>query len=119
METVSLHLRGKTSIIDLMFAVIKISGKQYKVSPSDIIEVDRIIGDEGAEVTFSDVLLKDEDGNVTLGHPVIAGSKVTAKIMKQFRGEKINVRRYKSKVRYRKSMGFRPSLTQLQIQNIA
>ena len=102
-----------------MFAVIKVSGKQYKVAPNDLIEVDRLTNDEGSEVVFTDVLLKDDNGTVTIGHPTIAGAKVTAKVMKQFRGEKINVRRYKSKVRYRKSTGFRPSLTQLQIQNIA
>lgn len=102
-----------------MFAVIKVSGKQYKVAPNDIIEVDRLSETEGAEVTITDVLLRDDNGTVTIGHPVIAGAKVTAKVLKQFRGEKINVRRYKSKVRYRKSNGFRPSLTQLQIQNIA
>jgi large subunit ribosomal protein L21 len=102
-----------------MFAVITVSGKQYKVSPQDIIEVDKIAQEEGSEITFTDVLLKDDNGTVTIGHPVIAGSQVKAKVLKQFKGEKINVRRYKSKVRYRKSIGFRPSLTQVQIEHIA
>jgi len=102
-----------------MFAVVKVSGKQYKVSVSDVIDVDRIVGEEGSEITFTDVLLKDDGGTVTIGHPTVSGVKVIAKIVKQYRGEKINVRRYKSKVRYRKSNGFRPSLTQIQVQSIA
>ncbi len=102
-----------------MFAVIKVAGKQYKVAPNDIIEVDSITGDEGSEISLTEVLLTDNQGTVTIGHPFIAGAKVTAKVLKQYRGEKINVRRYKSKVRHRRSIGFRPSLTQLQIQNIA
>lgn len=106
-------------IIDSMFAIVKITGKQYRVSPNDILDVDHLLGDEGTDVEFKDVLLKDADGDVTIGHPMVSGASVKAKILKQFKGEKINVRRYKSKVRYRKSNGFRPVLTKLQILAIA
>lgn len=106
------------SIIYPMFAVIKISGKQYQVSPQDIVDVDRIAGNEGDTLDFSDVLLIDTDGKVEIGTPYVKGAKVKATILKQFKGEKLHVRRYKSKVRYRKTTGFRASLTKLQIQSI-
>lgn len=102
-----------------MFAIVAIGGKQYKVSPNDIIDVDRLPYDEGAEIELTDVLLKDNDGDVVIGQPVIEGAKVKAKVLKQYLGEKIEVRRFKAKVRYRRKRGFRPSLTKLQIESIA
>ena len=110
-KSLQLQFNSKNRIIYSMFAIVRISGKQYKVSPQDVIDVDHILGDEGSNVELKDVLLTDQDGDVTIGHPVVSGSVVTAKIVKQFKGEKINVRRYKSKVRYRKSNGFRAVLT--------
>lgn len=102
-----------------MFAIVKISGKQYKVEKDAVLEVDHIDGQEGDTVVFTDVLLKATDKDVELGNPVVAQAKVTAKIVKQMRGEKIEVRRYKHKVRTRRHIGFRAELTQLQITAIA
>lgn len=102
-----------------MFAVVTISGKQYKVSPGDVIEVDRIEGVEGDKVTFDKVLLVNPDkGEITVGQPDVAGAKVIAKIIKQGKGEKIEIRRYKSKVRYRKQRGFRAQITTLSVEKI-
>lgn len=101
-----------------MFAVVKIAGKQYKVSPNDIVTVDRISGDAGAELTFSDVLMMDSDGKVAIGSPLVKGVIVKAKIVEQTKGEKLNVRRYKSKVRHRRSIGFRSQMTKLSILSV-
>lgn len=103
-----------------MFAIIEVAGKQYKVIPGDVIEVDKIEGEEGTKVNLESVLLlKAEKGEVEVGQPVLRGAKVTAKIVKQGKGDKIEVRRYKSKVRYRRQRGFRPFLTTLSIEKIA
>jgi large subunit ribosomal protein L21 len=102
-----------------MFAVVRISGKQYVVAKGDVIEVDKIAGSEGDTIALSDVLLTGADGKVVVGTPTVKGVSATAKILAQFKGEKIEVRRYKSKVRYRKHRGFRPQLTKLEIVALA
>lgn len=102
-----------------MVAVVRIAGKQYIVAKDSVIDVDHIAGNEGDSLTLNEVLLTENDGKVVFGTPVLDKSSVKATILKQYRGEKISVRRYKSKVRYRKANGFRHSLTQLRIDAIA
>jgi len=99
-----------------MFAIVTISGKQYFVSKGDVIDVDRIETKAGEELIFDSVLLiVGEDKKVTLGKPVIKGAKVVTKVIEEIKGTKLRVSRYKSKVRYRKTIGFRPKFTRLEI----
>ncbi len=98
-----------------MVAVVTISGKQYKVTPGQTIEVDHIEGNVGDTVNFAEVLLTNEEKRTQVGTPNVSGATVKAKIVAQKKGEKVEVRRYKSKVRYRKHIGFRPLLTKLEI----
>lgn len=100
-----------------MFAIIRVGTKQYKVSSGDVIDVDRLAGDVGKTVTLDNVLLVS-DKAVRVGSPNVSGVKVQAKILSHFRGEKVDVRRFKSKVRERKHVGFRPDLTKLEIVSI-
>lgn len=102
-----------------MFAVVQIAGKQYAVTPDSQIDVDHIEGKEGDTLTFTDVLLRDTGKNVTVGTPFVSGAKITATIQKQYQGEKIEIRRFKAKARYRRKKGFRAQLTQLHISSIA
>lgn len=102
-----------------MFAVIKVTGKQYAVSTGSHLDVDFMPGDEGSTVSFSEVLLLDNNGKVSVGKPFVKSATVTAVIEKQYKGEKITVRRYKSKVRHRRTVGFRPHLTRLHITDIS
>lgn len=102
-----------------MFAIVRIGNKQYKVAPKDVIVVDKVDGNVGDSLDFTDVLLFQNDKKVTVGKPVIKGAKVTAKILGQEKGEKIEVRRFKSKVRYRRKTGFRASLTRLEITGVS
>ncbi len=102
-----------------MFAVVVISGKQYKISPGQVIEVDRLAGKTGETVIFDQVLLVSDDKSAKVGTPKVSGFKVTAKILSQEKGEKIEIRRFKSKVRYRRHKGFRPQITRLEIIAIA
>lgn len=100
------------------FAVIKASGKQYKVSPGLILEVDKIEGKAGDKVSFDEVLLVGNDEAVTVGTPLVTGSAVTAKIVDQVKGEKIRVAKFKAKARYHRVTGFRSMLTKIQIEDI-
>lgn len=101
-----------------MFAVVEIAGKQYRIGVKDIIDASFIEGKEGTTLTFDRVLLVSDDKKTTIGTPTVKGVAVKAKIIAQGKGEKINVRRFKQKVRYRKSTGFRPLITKLEIVSI-
>jgi len=102
-----------------MFVIIRIGNKQYKVKPQDVILVDRMAGEVGDTVEFTDVLLVQDEKKVIVGKPIVKGAKVTAKIIKQERGEKIEIHRFKSKVRYRRARGFRADLTRLEVTAVA
>jgi len=101
-----------------MLAVVEISGKQYIAEPKATLIVDRIDGNEGDKVTFNHVLLVSDDKKTSVGTPYVKGKTVTATILKQAQGEKLYVRRYKQKVRYRKTTGFRAQETHLTIEEI-
>ena len=104
--------------IPSMFATVVIAGKQYIAAPGDTIIVDHIEGKVGELVVFDTVLLFNDGKKTVVGTPVVKGVKVTAKITSQEKGEKLHVRRYKQKVRYRKSTGFRAHETTLLIEKI-
>ena len=98
-----------------MFAIVRIGNKQYKVADHDVILVDKIEGEVGDTVTFNDVLLVQEEKKTVVGTPLVKGTAVTVKILAKEKGKKIAVRRFKSKVRYRRHTGFRANLTRLEV----
>ena len=100
------------------YAVIETGGKQYRVSVGDRIAVERLEGDEGAEVTLNRVLMVGGDGAPRIGAPMLDGVAVTATIENQYRGEKIVVFKMKPKKRYRRRTGHRQNLTRLSITAI-
>lgn len=102
-----------------MYAVVKISGKQYRVSQGDILMVDKLPSPVGEKIDLSEVLLMVDDGNIQIGQPRVSGAKITAKVLEQLKGEKIRIARFKAKVRYRRVKGFRPLLTKIQIEKIS
>lgn len=101
----------------MKYAVIKTGGKQYKVSEGDVIEIDRLPQENG-KVTFADVLLYVTDDSVKIGKPTVTGEKVEGTLVENFKGEKLRVSKYKSKVRYRKTIGFRASLSRVKIEKV-
>lgn len=100
------------------YAVIKTGGKQYKVSEGETIEVDKLAASQDGVVNFDQVLLVVRENKVEIGTPTMAGVTVKAKVLEQKKGEKIRVAKFKSKVRYRRVMGFRPLLTKVKIEKI-
>ncbi|MBI5619987.1 50S ribosomal protein L21 [Candidatus Gottesmanbacteria bacterium] len=101
-----------------MFAIAAIAGKQYKVTKGDTVTVDRLAGNAGDIVTLDRVLLYSDGKKVAVGKPTVANVTIKAKIIKQEKGEKIDVRRFKSKVRHRRHIGFRPEHSALEIISI-
>ena len=102
-----------------MYAIVEIAGHQYKVEKDQLIFVNRLKEDEGAKVSFDNVLLIDNGGQVTVGAPAISGAQVTAKVERHLKGDKIIVFKKKRRKGYRKKNGFRASLTEIRIDGIA
>lgn len=98
------------------YAVIKTGGKQYRVAAGETIEIDRL--PEGKELTFDEVLLLVSDGKVKIGKPTVDGAKVKATLVEQTKGDKIRVSKFKAKARYRRTIGFRASLSKVKIEKI-
>ena len=100
-----------------MFAVIETGGKQYKVSEGDVIFVEKLGVEDGAEYTFDKVLAIGGD-TFTVGAPYVEGAAVTAKVVKSGRGKKIYVFKYKAKKNEKKKIGHRQDYTKVQINKI-
>jgi large subunit ribosomal protein L21 len=100
-----------------MFAVIRTGGKQYRVAPNDVIEIERIAGEPGDIVELGEVLLLGGDSPKT-GSPLIAGALVAAELVEHKRGDKIIVFKKKRRKNYRRKNGHRQALTMLRITEI-
>lgn len=101
-----------------MIAIIKTGGKQYLVKPGDKIKVEKLEAEAGKEVTFSEVLLCDNEGKMELGAPVVKGATVTGKVVSQGKGAKLIIFKYKSKKRYKRKIGHRQTFTEVEITDI-
>ncbi len=101
-----------------MYAVIRTGGKQYKVKVGDLIDVERLAGEDGASVRFTPLLVVDDDGAVTSAGPDLGGALVTASVVEQRRGRKIRVFTYKNKTGQQRHQGHRQSLTRLVVAGI-
>lgn len=101
-----------------MYAVIKTGGKQYKVSPGDVVHIEKLAGNVGDMVTISDVLLISKEGDVKIGQPALAEAQVKGQILDQTRADKILVFKKKRRKGYRKKQGHRQSYTALKIEDI-
>ena len=101
-----------------MYAIVEIAGQQFKVQKDQKIFVHRLKAEEGAEVSFDTVMLKEDDGNVVVGTPVIEGASVSAKVVKHIKGEKVLVFHKKRRKGYQKMNGHRQYLTQILITDI-
>jgi large subunit ribosomal protein L21 len=101
-----------------MYAVVETGGRQYRVSPGDTIDVEKLPGDVGDTVTLSNVLLLGSGAEITIGTPQLPEARVEARIVAQKRGEKIIIFKHKRRKGYRRKQGHRQSLTSLKITEI-
>ncbi len=99
-------------------AVIETGGKQYLVAPKDKLTIEKLEVQPGATIVFDKVLMVAKDDAVSVGKPYITGSKVTARVITQQRGEKLTVFKYRAKSRYRRKTGHRQSETVVEIEEI-
>lgn len=99
------------------YAIVQISGKQYRVSEGQKLNVERLDKTDG-QIELDRVLLVAQDGDVKIGSPIVSGVKVVAKVLGEEKGEKIRVVKFRAKSRYRRTTGFRPIFTTIEILRV-
>ena len=99
----------------MAFAVIETGGKQYRVSPGSIIEIEKLEQEAGASVVFERVLMYQTEAEPVFGAPFITDITISGEIISHAKGEKIRVFTYKPKKRQRRTLGHRQHLTQVKI----
>ena len=101
-----------------MYAIVEIAGQQFKVEKDQQIFVHRLDSKEGEKVTFDNVLLIETGGKVKVGVPNVSGAKVTAKVLKHLKGDKVVVFKKKKRKGYRVKNGHRQYFSKIEIQKI-
>jgi large subunit ribosomal protein L21 len=103
----------------MSYAVIRTGGKQYRVSPGDLLRLERLEGDVGSAVEFAEVLLAAADDAVRIGTPLVTGARVRGTIVAQGRDRKILIFKKKRRKNYRRRRGHRQSITTVRVTEIA
>ena len=101
-----------------MFAVIKTGGKQYKVQEGDVLFIEKLNAADGDEVVFDEVLALSDGDSFVVGTPVVSGSSVKATVIKNGKGKKIEVFKYKPKKNEKKKIGHRQPYTKVEITRV-
>jgi large subunit ribosomal protein L21 len=101
-----------------MYAVVKTGGKQYRVSPGESIDVEKLPYEVGEQVELGEVLLVADGSDCKVGTPLVEGAKVVATVTRQAKGRKIIVYKYRPSKRYRRKRGHRQHYTRLRIDEV-
>ncbi|HEY9431099.1 MAG TPA: 50S ribosomal protein L21 [Blastocatellia bacterium] len=104
----------------MSYAIIRTGGKQFRVSPGDVVRVPTLADkSEGDKIEFNDVLVSGDSNGTRIGAPTIAGARVTATVVKNGRGPKIIVFKFKRRKHYKRTKGHRQGFTAIKIDSIA
>jgi len=101
-----------------MYAVFRSGGKQYRAAKGDVLRLEKIDGDEGATVNFDEVLLVGEGSDIRVGSPVLSGSTVSAKVVRQGKSRKVTVVKFKRRKNYLRQGSHRQFFTEVEITGI-
>jgi large subunit ribosomal protein L21 len=101
-----------------MEAVIATGGKQYRVAEGQVISVEKLAGDKGAEVAFASVLLVNKDGEIIVAPEALRRAKVSGQVVSQGKGKKVSVVKFKRRKNYRRNRGHRQAVTTVRITKI-
>jgi len=106
------------TLVMTKYAIIQLSGKQFKVQENDEFLVDRIETEPGKELTIAEVLLVNDGKKIAVGTPFVDKAAVTIKVIEEIRDKKIRVAKYKAKSRYRRVQGHRQEKSLVQVVSI-
>ncbi len=101
-----------------MYVIVDIQGQQFKVEQDQKLFVHRINADKGSEVEFEKVMLIDNDGEITVGTPVVDGAKVVLEVLSHVKGDKVFVFKKKRRKGYRKLNGHRQQFSEVRVKEI-
>jgi large subunit ribosomal protein L21 len=101
-----------------MYAVVVTGGKQYRVEPGEWLRVEKLEGEEGSAITLDRVLMIANGEAIQVGSPVLAGATVTAEIIGQGRGKKVDIIKFRRRKHHRKHQGHRQAFTEIKITSI-
>lgn len=101
-----------------MYAVVVTGGKQYRVEPGEWLRVEKLEGEEGSAVTLDRVLMIADGDAIKVGAPALAGATVTAEIIGQGRGKKVDIIKFRRRKHHRKHQGHRQAYTEIKITGI-
>jgi large subunit ribosomal protein L21 len=101
-----------------MYAVIKAGGKQYKVSPGDVVRVEKLEQEAGSTVEFGEVLALNNDQNLVVGSPLVANASVSGTVVETGKAKKVLIFKYKRKKQYKVFRGHRQRFTAVKIDAI-
>ena len=101
-----------------MYAVVKTGGKQYRVARNDVIIVERLATEAGADIELDQVLLLNDGKNTMIGTPLVEGARVAATVLDRSRADKIIVFKKKRRKGYRRTQGHRSILTRIRVKDI-
>ena len=101
-----------------MYAIIVTGGKQYRVMNGEVLRVEKLDAEAGANVEINEVLLVGNGDSITVGTPTVAGAKVTATVKSHGRLDKIRIVKFRRRKHHRKQMGHRQHFTEIQITGI-
>ena len=103
----------------MAYAIIQTGGKQYRVAEGDVIEVEKLEVEAGAEAKFEQVLLVSNGESLSIGLPLVAGAAVIAEVVEQTKAPKVVAFKYKRRKGYHRTVGHRRQLTRLKIKTIS
>ncbi len=100
-----------------MYAIVEISGKQYKLEKDATVNVDKLESNENDLLTLDKVLLYADGENIMIGQPYLSNVKVEARVIGNLKGKKVRGIKFKKRKNYTRTLGFRPEFSQLKINN--
>jgi len=102
-----------------MYAVFRTGGKQYRASKGEVLRLEKLDADEGAKVEFDEVLLVGEGSDIKVGSPLLSGTRVSAKVLKQGKSKKVSVVKFRRRQNYLRQHTHRQFFTEVEITDIS
>ena len=101
-----------------MYAVVKTGGQQFRVAKGDKLSIQKLDAEAGKSITLDEVLMINDGKTAKVGTPLVSGAKVTAKVVEQYRDEKVVIFKKKRRQNYRRKQGHRQNLTVIEITDV-